>query len=130
MGPFLCGAKIPLLLASGLAGHAPRVRAVGLLEPVPIRFLDLLKQTSIASLALDVHAGQITAAQAHSIQRAVARAVMSLTHTGTLPPSLPDGLAATFHGNGTLLELAQINRYDPAAVAAKIPAHSGAAHLQ
>jgi hypothetical protein len=118
------GGIYALLLASGLAGHAPRVRAVGLLEPAPIRFLDLLKQTSIASLALDVHAGQITAAQAHSIQRAVARAVMSLTHTGTLPPSLPDGLAATFHGNGTLLELAQINRYDPAAVAAKIPPHT------
>jgi hypothetical protein len=118
------GGIYALLLASGLAGHAPRVRAVGLLEPVPIRFLDLLKQTSIASLALDVHADQITAAQAHSIQRAVARAVMSLTRTGTLPPGLPDGVAATFHGNGTLLELAQISRYDPAAVAAKIPPHT------
>jgi dienelactone hydrolase len=118
------GGIYSLLLASGLAGHAPKVRAVGLLEPVPIRFLDLLKQSSIASLALAVHTGQITAAQAHSLQQAFARAVMSLRHTGALPPGLPDGLAATFHGNGTPLELAQISRYDPAAVAAKLPAHT------
>jgi uncharacterized protein len=118
------GGIYALLLASGLAGHAPKVRAVGLLEPVPIRFLDLLKRSSIASLALEVHAGQITAAQARSLQQAVARAVTALTRTGTLPTGLPGGLAATFHGNGTPLELSQISRYDPAAVAAKVPAHT------
>jgi uncharacterized protein len=118
------GGIYALLLASGLAGPAPKVHAVGLLEPVPIRFLDLLKQSLIASLALGVHAGQITAARAHSLQQAFARAVTSLDRTGTLPPSLPDGLAAMFHGQGTPLELAQISRYDPAAVAAKLPAHT------
>jgi len=91
---------------------------------VPIPFLDLLKQSSAASLALEVHADQLTAAQAHSLQQAFARAATSLARTGTLPPSLPDGLAATFHGNGTPLELAQISRYDPAAVAATLPAHT------
>jgi uncharacterized protein len=118
------GGIYALLLASGLAGHAPKVRAVGLLEPVPIRFLDLLTQTSTASLTLAVHNGQLTAAQAHSLQQAIARAVTSLRRTGTLPPGLPEGVAATFHGNGTPLELAQIDRYDPAAAAAKLPAHT------
>jgi pimeloyl-ACP methyl ester carboxylesterase len=37
------GGIYALLLASGLAGPAPRVRAIGLLEPVPIRMLDLLQ---------------------------------------------------------------------------------------
>jgi hypothetical protein len=37
------GGIYALLLDSGLAGPAPRVRAVGLLEPVPIRMLDLLE---------------------------------------------------------------------------------------
>jgi uncharacterized protein len=46
------GGIYALLLASGLAGQAPKVRAVGLLEPVPIRFLDLIGQTSTASIAL------------------------------------------------------------------------------
>jgi len=118
------GGIYALLLASGLAGNAPKVRAVGLLEPVPIPFLDLLKQSSAASLALEVHTGQLTAAQAHSLQQALARAATSLARTGTLPPGLPEGLAATFHNNGTPLELAQISRYDPAALAAKLPAHT------
>ena len=118
------GGIYALLLASGLAGHAPKVRAVGLLEPVPIRFLGLLGQASIASIASLVQQGQIKAAQAHSLERAFARAVTSLRRTGTLPPGLPDGVAGTFSGNGTLLELAQIDRYDPAAVAAKLPAHT------
>ena len=41
------GGIYALLLASGLAGPAPGVRAVGLLEPVPIRMLDLLEQGPI-----------------------------------------------------------------------------------
>jgi pimeloyl-ACP methyl ester carboxylesterase len=118
------GGIYALLLASGLAGPAPKVRAVGLLEPVPIRFLDLLGQFSIASLTLAVQNGQITAAQAQSLERALARAVTSLRRTGTLPADLPDGVAGTFTDNGTPLELAQIDRYDPAAVAAKLPAHT------
>jgi dienelactone hydrolase len=118
------GGIYALLLASRLAGHAPKVRVVGLLEPVPIRFLDLLEQTTIASLVSLAQQGQMTAAQAHRLQQAFARAVTSLRRTGTLPPGLPDGLAATFHSNGTPLELAQIDRYDPAAIAAKLPAHT------
>jgi predicted esterase len=118
------GGIYALLLASGLAGHAPRVRAVGLLEPVPIPFVNLIEQSSNASLALEVRNGLLTAAQARSLKHAIARAVTSLRRTGTLPPGLPDGLAATFHGNGTPLELSQISRYDPAAVAAKLPAHT------
>ena len=118
------GGIYALLLASGLAGHAPRVRVVGLLEPVPIRFASLIEQSMIASLALEVRNGQITGAQAHSLQQAIARAVTSLRRSGTLPPGLPDGLAAAFHANGTPLELSQISRYDPAAVAAKLPAHT------
>ena len=118
------GGIYALLLASGLAGHAPKVRAVGLLEPVPIRFLDLLGQSSIASIASLVQQGQIRAAQARSLGQALTRAITSLRRTGTLPAGLPDGVAGTFNGNGTPLELAQIDRYDPAAVAAKLPAHT------
>jgi len=120
------GGIYALLLASGLAGHAPKVRAVGLLEPVPIRFLDVVGQSSIASLTRDVQNGQISAAQAHSLGQAIARAIASLRRTGTLPARLPDGVAGTFDrdGMGTPLELSQIDRYDPAVVAAKLPAHT------
>jgi dienelactone hydrolase len=120
------GGIYALLLASGLAGQAPQVHAVGLLEPVPIRFLGLLGQSSNASIASLVQNSQITAAQAHTLQRALARAIASLRRTGTLPAGLPAGVAGTFsrNGSGTLLEQRQIDRYDPAAVAAKLPAHT------
>jgi len=116
------GGIYALLLASGLAGPAPKVRAVGLLEPVPIRFLDLIEQDSTASLTLEVQNGQLTAAQARNAEQVISRAIASLRRTGTLP----SGLAGTFNrnGTGTLLELAQIDRYDPATVAAKLPAHT------
>jgi predicted esterase len=120
------GGIYALLLASGLAGHAPKVRAVGLLEPVPIRFLGLLGQSSIASIASLVQQGQIKAAQAHSLGQALTQAVTSLRRTGTLPAGLPDGVAGRFNrnGSGTLLEQRQIDRYDPAAVAAHLPART------
>ena len=120
------GGIYALLLASGLAGHAPKVRAVGLLEPVPIRFLGLLQQSSIASLASLVQQGQIKAAQARSLNQALTQAVTSLRRIGTLPAGLPDGVAGTFNrnGSGTLLEQRQIDRYDPAAVAAHLPART------
>ena len=118
------GGIYALLLASGLAGNAPKVRAVGLFEPVPIRFLNLLGQSSIASIASLVQQGQIKAAQAQSLRQALTQAITSLRRTSTLPAGLPDGVAGTFNGNGTPLELAQIDRYDPAAVAAQLPAHT------
>ena len=43
------GGIYALLLASGLAGPAPKVRAVVLLEPVPMRFFHFLEQSTIAS---------------------------------------------------------------------------------
>jgi len=120
------GGIYALLLAAGLAGPAPKVRAVGLLEPVPVRFLDLIGQTSSASLALAVHNGQFTAAQARTLQQGITRAIASLRRTGTLPAHLPEGVTSTFNrdGMGTLAELSQLSRYDPAAVAAKLPART------
>ncbi len=47
---------------SGLAGPAPKVRAVVLLEPVPIRILDLLEQGPIPPVHSLVQQGQFTAA--------------------------------------------------------------------
>ena len=117
------GGIYALLLASGLAGHAPRVRAVGLLEPVPVRS-STCSGSRRSRRSRAVQQGQISAAQAQGLQQALARAIASLRRTGTLPAGLPDGLAGTFNGNGTPLELSQIDRYDPATVAAKLPAHT------
>ena len=51
------GGIYALLLASGLAGPAPKVRTVVLLEPVPVRFLGLVEQSTIASDAVAIQQG-------------------------------------------------------------------------
>jgi uncharacterized protein len=118
------GGVYALLLASGLAGPAPKVRAVVLLEPVPIRFLDLIEQSMNASLSREVMQGYVTAAQATSTEQAVARMVASLRRTGALPPGMSPGVGLAYTFQRPLGEAVQIDRYDPAALAAKLPAHT------
>ena len=113
------GGIYALLLASGLAGPAPKVRAVGLLEPVPLRFLDLIEQSMIASIQ-----SQYTAAQARSMEQTVTQMIASLRRNGTLPPGLQPGVGLAQVFQRPLLEAVQIDRYDPAAVAAKLPANT------
>jgi uncharacterized protein len=117
------GGVYALLLASGLAGPVPKVRAVVLLEPVPMRFLDLIEQSATASLTREVMQGYVTAAQATSTEQAIARMVASLRRTGTLPPGMSPGAGLAYTFQQPLLEAVQIDHYDPAALAAKLPAH-------
>ena len=118
------GGIYALLLASGLAGPASKIRAVVLLEPVPMRFLDLVEQSTIASLTREVMQGYVTAAQARSQQQAVARMVASLRGVGTLPPGMSPGAGLAQVFQQPLREAVQIDRYDPVAVVAKLPAHT------
>jgi hypothetical protein len=95
------------------------VRAVVLLEPVPLRFLDLIEQSVIASIQ-----SQYTAAQARSMEQTVTRMIASLRRNGTLPPVLQPGMGLAQVFQRPLGEAVQIDRYDPAAVAAKLSAHT------
>ena len=113
------GGIYALLLASGLAGPAPKIRAVVLLEPVPLRFLDLIEQSMIASIQ-----SQYTAAQARSMEQTVTLMIASLRRTGTLPPGLQPGTGLAQIFQRPLGEAVQIDRYAPAAVAAKLPANT------
>jgi hypothetical protein len=111
------GGIYALLLASGLAGPAPKVRAVGLLESVPARFLDTIEQSMFASIQQNQ---TMTAAQQRSTEQAVTRMITSLRRNGTLPPGLQPGVGIAQIFQQPLLEAAQIDRYDPAALAAKL----------
>jgi uncharacterized protein len=118
------GGVYALLLASGLAGPAPKVRAVVLLEPVPMRFLDLVEQSTIASITREEVQDYVTAAQAKSTELALARMIATLRRTGTLPPGMSPGVGLAQVFQQPLGEAVQIDRHDPAAVAAKLPAHT------
>ena len=102
------GGVYALLLATGLAGHAPKVHAVVLLEPLPDRQLNLAMRA----------AGTIPL----NLRHALARAIASLRRTGTLPSGLPAEVVNGFtpSGSGTYLEVSQLDRYDPAVLAAKL----------
>ncbi len=118
------GGIYALLLASGLAGPAPTVHAIVLLEPVPMRFLDLVEQSTIASDALALQQGYGTAAQARGQDQAATRMVAALRRSGALPPSMSPGVGVARVFQQPLREAVQIDRYDPAAIAAKLPAHT------
>ncbi len=102
------GGVYSLLLATGLAGHAPKVHVVGLLEPLPDTQLNLAMRAARTSPA--------------KLRRALARAITSLRRTGTLPSGLPAAVVDSFtpSGSGTYLEVSQLERYDPAVLAAKL----------
>jgi len=102
------GGVYALLLATGLAAHAPKIHAVVLLEPVPVRMLSLFLPAP--------------GAVPPSVQQSVERAVASLRRTGRLPGGLSAAVANSFNpsGWGTQLELSQIDRYDPATLAARL----------
>jgi uncharacterized protein len=67
---------------------------------------------------------QYTAAQARSMEQTVTRMIASLRRTGTLPPGLQPGAGLAQVFQRPLGEAVQIDRYDPAAVAAKLPANT------
>jgi len=116
------GALFALLLATGAdpgAGPVPPVHALGLLEPLSERYLDLIAIQVDAIIAADRRAGEITAAQASSITLALTQAIAGLRANGTVAPNLPGGLSNLLNP-GTALFLSQADRYDPAQLAARL----------
>jgi pimeloyl-ACP methyl ester carboxylesterase len=103
------GGLYALLLATGVAAHAPNVHAVVLLEPVTGRMLSFFVPAPGTAPP--------------RVRQSLERAVTSLRRTGRLPGGLPAEVTNGFNptGWGTQLELSQIDRYDPATLAAKLP---------
>ena len=114
------GALFALLLATGEAGKVPPVRALGLLEPLSARYLDVIATQVDAQIAAAQQAGQLTAAQASSLKKALTGAIAQLRTKGTVPANLPDGLSSLL-GPSTALYLSQADKYDPAQLAARLP---------
>jgi uncharacterized protein len=115
------GALYALLLATGQAGTAPRVHALALLEPLSLRYLDVITEQVAASVAKQLQAGQITAALAGQVRGTLTAAVQTLRTSGTVAPNLPYGLASLL-APATAHYLAEADRLDPAEVAAGLKA--------
>ena len=119
------GALFALLLATGAdpggsgSGPLPPVHALGLLEPLSERYLDVIASQVDAQVAAARHSGQLTAQQATSLTRAYAAAVARLRATGTISPGLPAELTSILNPANALF-LSQADRHDPAQLAARL----------
>ena len=100
-------------------GPLPAVHALGLLEPLSERYLDVLTAQVEAQAAAQQRAGLLTAQQAAGVTSAFKSGVAQLRATGTVPTGLPAGLASILSPVHALF-LYQADRYDPARLAARL----------
>ncbi len=114
------GALFALLLATGHAGDAPPIHALGLIEPLSLRYLDVITAQVQAQVAGQLASGEITAAVADQVDGTLASAVTQLRQTGQVPANLPYGLSGILSPS-TALFLYQADQFDPAALAASLP---------
>lgn len=114
------GALYALLLATAAPGTAPPVRALGLVQPLSRRILDLLSEQAHAQADAAVSAGRLSAEQAAQNKAAIDRAIQEFRATGQVPPDEPAGLKPVINA-ANAQALKQEDAVDPAAVAAKLP---------
>jgi uncharacterized protein len=115
------GALYALLLATSPPAGLPPIHALALLEPLSNRYLDVITRQVDTRLDADLNRGAITNEQAQSIRAALSAAVAQLRNTGTLPADLPASLSAVLPA-ATATYIAQLDRYDPAELAVRVPA--------
>ena len=116
------GTTHAMALATDTTAGAPKIHALGLLQPLTGRYLDLITARVERDTAAAVKAGSKTPAQADGVIGAWAAAVAQARTTGTVPKAqLPDGLSAILNA-GNVKVVVEADRIDPVAEAAHVPA--------
>jgi alpha-beta hydrolase superfamily lysophospholipase len=106
------GALFALLLATGHAGKAPPIHALGLFEPLSLRYLTLITVQVDAQIAAQLKAGEITKALAAAVDQTLHKAVKHLRATGQVTANLPYGLANVLNV-ATEKFLYEADKFDP-----------------
>jgi acetyl esterase/lipase len=114
------GGLYALLLATGAASGTPAAHSLGLLEPLSLRFLDVIDEQVSAQIDAAQTSGQMSATDATTKKAELDAAISQVRADGTLPNPVPAFLASVFNAS-SIHYLAQIDQYDPADVAAKLP---------
>jgi len=96
-----------LTLAGDTAPDAPKVHSLGLFQPLPGRYLDIITD-------------RVKADGKPETVAAWTAAVAQIRTQGTVPASLPDGLTAIVN-QGNLKAVIDADKIDPLALAAKVP---------
>jgi hypothetical protein len=117
------GALFALLLATGHDGSVPPIHAVGLLEPLSVRYLNLISDQINASLSAQVKSKAITKSLEKTVQGIAAKAIVQIRSRGTVAANLPYGLASLLNPADALF-LSQTDKYDPEVLAAQLATHT------
>lgn len=115
------GALFALVLAQELTAAGTPPAGIILVSPLSIRYLDILKDQLEPQFAQAVESGQLTQQQADDARQELDTIITSLRTDGTLPETVsPPALAQIFSPTNAAF-LAQIDKIDPAEVAAALP---------
>jgi len=117
------GALFALLLATGHDGPVPPIHAVGLLEPLSVRYLNLISDQIDASLSAQVKSKAITKSLEKTVKGIAAKAILQIRTKGTVAVNLPYGLANLLNPADALF-LSQTDKYDPDVLAAQLAKHT------
>jgi hypothetical protein len=107
-------------LAVDDAPGAPRIQALGLLQPLSGRYLDIITERVRAGVDGDVAGGAKTRQQADDVLTQWNAAVTAVRTTGTVPAKLPEGLGAVLNPSNVKAVI-EADAIDPLALAARIP---------
>jgi acetyl esterase/lipase len=114
------GALFALLVATGAAGPTPPIHALGLLEPLSRRYLDVVSEQLRAQVSAAESAGTITPQSGAALEESVTTIIADLRGKGTLPGTVPSSLTSLFNPSTTKF-LSQADRYDPARLGSELP---------
>ena len=108
-------------LATDTTPDAPKIHSLGLFQPLPGRYLDIITARVHADADAAVDAGAKNRAQADQVVAAWAAAVDAARTRGTAPAQLPDGLGALLNP-ANVKAVVEADAIDPLALAARVPA--------
>ncbi len=117
---YVVGHSEGALIALTLAQDNPRIRGIGLLEPLAVRLLDLLTAQIDAQLDAVVIAQKLPVQIADELRLALTGAVESLRADGTLSDNLPEPLRNAGLVPANAKALAEEDALDPRMLAAQI----------
>ena len=115
------GALYALLMATGHEGAVPRIHALGLFEPLSIRYLDLISVQVDAQVAVEAKAGQVTKKLESTIKSTLTKAIARLRSTGAVAQNLPYGLDSLLNPSDAKY-LYEADKFDPATLAVSLAA--------
>jgi alpha-beta hydrolase superfamily lysophospholipase len=115
------GGLITLVMADQLKGGSDAPEVLALAAPPGFRYLDTIRQQLTDQYTQAQQAGRVTQDQANTALMELDRTVASLRQTGHIPPDLTTPALKVVFTPTNEKFYAEVDRYDPRAIAATLP---------